>query len=489
MRIRRVGVGSSPRPFPGLALCLRGLAVLALIAGASGCSFTSPDAATGSQYVGIDGVAAPEAQRIAKEAYIYGYPMVATYQAIHAASIDAGNPHYKAPFNTLSHAMPDDAAAVAPSVDAPVSSAVLDLRAEPVVISVPAMEARRYFSVQLRDLYGFNFAYLGSRVSGHGAGRYLVIGPRWNGAEPKGFTKVIRAETELVSMTVRTQRFAASDQARFKRIQAGYQVQPLSAYQRKKPGPAPAPVAWIVPAPPAQMRSSLEFYNQLGFLLQFAPVQHGERTLRKRLDSLRIRPGAPVVTESMNPRLRQVMQEGMHDGQNDIDRHRVALAGKTDTLFGDRQSLRHDYLARATGAQVSLGGDNREESMATVLTTDAAGQPLDGAQAYTLRFAPRGLPPVNAFWSVTLYRMPGQQLAPNPIKRHVIDAEMLPTLKRDRDGGLTLRIQHQAPGKGGDANWLPAPAGPFMLTLRYYWPKPALLDGSWQPPQAQRVGL
>lgn len=489
MRIRRAGVGSSTGALPGLFLWLRGVAALALIASASGCSFTSPDAATGSQYVGIDGVTAPEAQRIAKEAYLYGYPMVANYQAIHAASIDTGNPHYKAPFNTISHAPLEDMSAMAPSVDAPVSSAVLDLRAEPVVISVPPMESRRYFSLRLRDLYGYNFAYLGSRAGGNGGGRYLVVGPRWNGAEAQGFTKVIRAETELVSMTARTQWFGAADLPHLKRIQSGYKVQPLSAHLRRTPAPAPAAVAWLAPPPPAQMRSSLEFYNQLGFVLQFAPVLHGERTLRKRLDSLRIRPDAPVVTDALNPRLRQVMREGMHDGQNDIDKHRVALAGKTDTLFGDRQTLRHDYLARATGAQVDLDGENRAEAMATVLTTDAAGQALDGAHSYTLRFAPNGLPPVNAFWSVTLYRMPGQQLAPNPVHRYAIDAALLPTLTRDRDGGLTLRIQHHAPGKGGQANWLPAPAGPFMLTLRYYWPQPALLDGAWQPPQAQRVGL
>ncbi|MFY3677481.1 DUF1214 domain-containing protein, partial [Achromobacter xylosoxidans] len=171
-----------------------------------------------------------------------------------------------------------------------------------------------------------------------------------------------------------------------------------------------------------------------------------------------------------------------------IDKHRVALAGRTDTLFGDRRTLRNDYLARATGAQVGLGTDSREESLSTVLATDMAGLPLDGTQAYTLRFAPRALPPVNAFWSVTLYRLPGQSVVANPIQRYVIDSTMLPALKRDRDGGLTLRIQHQAPAKGGQANWLPAPAGPFMLALRYYWPKPGLLDGSWQTPQVQRAG-
>ena len=483
MRVRLPGAG----PFP----YLRGMAALALAAGLAGCSFTSPDAATGSQYVGIDGVLAPEARRIAKEAYVYGYPMVASYQALYATSIDRASPQYRGPFNTIKHAAhavtPDDTAVAAPNVDTVSSFAVLDLRAEPVVVSVPPMEARRYFALQLTDLYSQNFAYIGSRATGNGGGKYLVAGPRWNGTAPKGIVNVIRAETELVNLVGRTQLFSTSDLANVKRIQAGYKVQALSAYLKKAPPVAPAAVQWIVPETSAQMRTSLEFYNQLAFLLQFAPVQPSEKMLRRRIDSLRIRPGDPVVTDALNPRLRQMMQEGMHDGQNDIDKRRVALAGKTDTLFGDRQTFKNDYLARATGAQVGLGGNSREESLAPVLEQDNAGQPLDGARAYTLRFAPRALPPVNAFWSVTLYRLPEQQLAANPIKRYAINASTLPALKRDRDGGLTLYLQHEAPGKGRDANWLPTPPGPFMLTLRYYWPKPALLDGTWQTPTVQRA--
>lgn len=474
MHIRPAGVGSTRY--------VRGLLVLTLCAGAAGCSFTSSDAATGAQYVGIDGVSAPEARRIAKEAYVYGYPMVASYQAMYAASIDRGNPQYRGPFNTLAHAEPSPD-------DAPQFSAVLDLRAEPVVISVPPMEARRYHALRLTDLYGFNFAYLGSRASGNGGGRYLVAGPRWNGAAPKDVATVIRAETELVSLGGRIQRFSSADQANVKRIAAGYRIQPLSAYLKRKAPPAPASVEWPAPESPAQMRTSLEFYNQLGFLLQFAPVAHSEKTLRKRLYSMRIRPDAPAVTDHSNPRLRQVMQEGMHDGQNEIDKRRLAADGKAGPLFGDRRTLGNDYLVRATGAQVGLGTDSREESITTVLATDAAGQALDGAQPYTLRFAPRALPPVNAFWSVTLQRPAGAAQAPQAARRTLVDSSMLPALRRDRDGGLTLHIQPQAPAKGGEANWLPAPAGPFTITLRYYWPKPALLDGSWQSPQPQRVGL
>ncbi|MNL37651.1 hypothetical protein D3C87_1598090 [compost metagenome] len=177
----------------------------------------------------------------------------------------------------------------------------------------------------------------------------------------------------------------------------------------------------------------------------------------------------------------------MHTAQNDIDKNRAALAGKTDGLFGSRAKLKNDYLARATGTQIGIGANSREEALYPVLEKDSRGQELDGRYAYTLRFAPRSLPPVNAFWSMTMYRLPEQLLASNPIDRYLINSPMLPSLKKDRDGGLTIYIQSQSPGKGKESNWLPAPPGPFMVTLRYYWPKPALLDGKWVTPEIQRV--
>jgi hypothetical protein len=235
------------------------------------------------------------------------------------------------------------------------------------------------------------------------------------------------------------------------------------------------------------MRTSLEFYNQLAFLLQFAPTHPTEKWLRERLGSIGIKPGQAYPVDQLDPRLRRALQEGMHTAQNDIDKNRTALAGKTDGLFGSRAKLKNDYLARATGTQIGIGANSREEALYPVLEKDSRGQELDGRYAYTLRFAPRSLPPVNAFWSMTMYRLPEQLLASNPIDRYLINSPMLPSLKKDRDGGLTIYIQSQSPGKGKESNWLPAPPGPFMVTLRYYWPKPALLDGKWVTPEIERV--
>ncbi|CAB3646345.1 DUF1254 domain-containing protein [Achromobacter pestifer] len=466
--------------------------ITALLAGGlAGCSFTSPDEATGSQSVGIQGVTAQQARSIAREAYLYGTPMVASYQTMYAFSIDQKNPQYKGPFNTVNNIArvfsPDDTALVTPNADTPYSFAVLDLRAEPVVISVPPMEKRRYFVLQLMDLYTYNFAYIGSRTTGNDGGRFLIAGPRWNGSVPKGITKVIKSETELVNMVGRTQLFNAADLENVKRIQARYKIQPLSAFTRRPAPPAPAAVDWIAPVPPGEMRTSLEFYNQLAFLLQFAPTHPTEKWLRERFASIGLKPGQPFNVDSRNPALRRALQEGMHTAQNDIDKNRTTLGGKTDTLFGDRNTLKNDYLSRATGAQIGIGANSRDEALYPVLEKDSRGQDLDGRYAYTLRFAPRSLPPVNAFWSVTMYRLPDQLLAPNPINRYLINSSMLPSLKKDADGGLTLYIQAQSPGTGKESNWLPAPEGPFMVTMRYYWPKPDMLNGKWVSPEIERV--
>jgi hypothetical protein len=132
-------------------------------------------------------------------------------------------------------------------------------------------------------------------------------------------------------------------------------------------------------------------------------------------------------------------------------------------------------------------GNSRQEAMYPVYAVDADGEKLDGANRYTLRFAQGQLPPVNAFWSLTMYEAPSILLVDNPLKRYLLNSTMLPQFKRDADGGLTFLIQHDSPGKALESNWLPAPAGPFIAFMRLYWPKEEALSGAWTPPPLQRV--
>lgn len=214
-----------------------------------------------------------EARVIAAEAYVYGYPMVDNYRIMHAYFVDRNNPECKAPFNQIRNIprvyTPDDKVIQTPNSDTPYSMLGMDLRAEPMVLTVPVIESGRYFSVQLIDLYTFNFAYLGSRTTGNNGGSFLVGGPGWKGAVPPGITKVIRSETEFLLAAHRTQLFHPGDLDNVKKVQAGYKTQTLSAFLGQ-PAPKAAPaIDFLEPLTPDQQRTSPEFFTILNFVLQF----------------------------------------------------------------------------------------------------------------------------------------------------------------------------------------------------------------------------
>ncbi|RSL16879.1 hypothetical protein EDE15_2405 [Edaphobacter aggregans] len=433
-----------------------------------------------------------EVRAIAKEAYIYGFPMVQAYLTMYAFSIDKSNSQYKGPFNApLSFARvftPEDTAFVTPNSDTPYTFLSLDLRAEPIVITIPPVEKNRYWVFQMMDLYTFNFDYIGMRTTGNKGGTFLVAGPLWKGTVPPGITKVLRPETEFINVVGRTQLFNAADLENVKKIQAKYKAQPLSAFWGKPAPPAAPAIDWIRPVPPREMRTSLYFFNVMNFLLQFCPTQHSETELRARFASIGIAPGKTIDFNSLSPEMTAGWVAGMANGQKEIDARRAASGGNISNFFGTRAFLHGDYVARATGAQMGIGANSKEEALYPLYEKDADGQALDGSKArYTLHFAKGLFPPVNAFWSLTLYNLPQQLLVKNPINRYLINSPMMPDLKLDSDGGLTMYIQADSPGKDREANWLPAPKAPFMLAMRYYLPKQELLDGSWKSPQVQRV--
>lgn len=433
-----------------------------------------------------------DARAIARDAYVYGVPMVDQYRQIHAYNIDRRNPLYRAPFNTLINFdrvfTPDDTAVVTPNADTPYTLANLDLRREPLVLTIPKSDPKRYFVFQLIDLYTFNFDYLGSRATGTEGGTYLIAGPDWDGPTPPGIDKVIRAETQLVVLAGRTQLFGPDDMANVAQVQAGYRLQPLSAFAGTPTPPPARKVDWIPSLPPDQARTSPEFFNQLAFLLQFAPVHPSEKHLRDRFARIGVVPGGRLDLAALSPDQRQALVDGMAEGQKQIDSRRAAVTGRTDQLFGTREELNNDYIARATAAQIGLGGNSRVEAIYRSYEMDDHDELLDGSKrAYVFRFAKDRLPPVNAFWSLTAYTMPEQLLVRNPLNRYVINSAMLPQLKTDADGGITIHIQKDSPGPEREANWLPAPDGRFMLVARYYWPKDALLEYEWSSPKVERV--
>ena len=183
--------------------------------------------------------------------------------------------------------------------------------------------------------------------------------------------------------------------------------------------------------------------------------------------------------------MQAAFEQGMGDAWAEMGALQKQIEAKQVTsgeLFGTRAYLKNNYLYRMAGAVLGIFGNSKLEAMYPVYAVDGDGQKLDGAHRYTLRFAAGQLPPVHAFWSLTMYEMPTSLLVANPINRYLINSPMLPELKRDADGGVTLYVQNKSPGKAKKTNWLPAPSGPFMMVLRLYWPEEAALNGAWTAP-------
>lgn len=436
-----------------------------------------------------------EARAIAREATIYGFPLVDNYRIQYSYFVDRGGPEYKGPWNTLVNTArvytPDDKAIQTPNSDTPYSFVGADLRAEPLVFTVPAVEKDRYYSLQFIDLYTFDFAYVGSRATGNGAGSYMLAGPNWRGETPPGIKSVIRSETEFAFVIFRTQLFNAADIDNVKKVQAGYKVQTLSQFLGQ-PAPQAAPsVDFIKPLSTAEERTSPEFFNILNFVLQFAPTDPSETELMARFAKLGIGPHVTFDANALSPELRKAVEQGMADAWAEFKEYKQTQfdTGKRTSSdgFGTRAYLNNDYMVRLAAAVLGIYGNSKDEAIYPAYFIDSGNQPLVGTNRYELRFAPGQLPPVNAFWSLTLYELPQSLLYANPLNRYLINSPMLPDLKRDADGGITLYLQHDSPGKDKDANWLPAPSGPFLAAMRLYWPKQEALDGQWKAPPLRKM--
>lgn len=439
-------------------------------------------------------VTAAQIREIAKQAYVYGYPMVDNYRIQYAYFQDKQGSQFRAPWNVMHSvatvATPADTAVQTPNSDTPYSTLGADLRAEPLVLTVPEIEANRYYSVQFIDAYTYNMGYLGSRTTGNKAGKYLLAGPSWNGETPAGIDKVLKSDTDFVLALYRTQLFGPDDIDNVKAIQAGYKVEPLSKFEGKAAPAAPANVDFVVPQTPDEQRKSTEFFNTLNFVLQYVPGLDSEKELRAKFDSIGLGIGKKFDISALPADQQQAFQDGITDAWTEYD----ALQTKVDKgevtaaqMFGDRQTMGTNYLYRMAGAINGIYGNDAAEAMYPIFRLDAAGAPLTGANKYVYRFAPGQLPPVKGFWSITMYRMPQSLLAANPINRYLINSPMLPDLKPDADGGYTFYVQKESPGADKESNWLPAPDGPFVLIERLYWPDEAAVDGTWKAPLPQKV--
>jgi hypothetical protein len=424
---------------------------------------------------------------IAQEAFIYGYPMVDLYSILYKYVADPASPEYKAPLNRLYNtrrvATAEDRAIVAPNCDTPYSYAWLDLRAEPVVISIPPFAPDRYVSLMLSDLYTYIFGYVTPRTNGNAGGDFLIAGPAWAGSAPAGIKGVYQAPTQLALAFFRTQLFGAGDLPAVRDIQDQFRVQPLSAYLGAPPPPPAPALAWIEPLDVRKAPTSLRFFAVLSWMLRYMPELADEHDARAELAALL----GTVAAQAASPdaTTHAAVVEGMQAGQQALG----AALGKVKSsgeLFGSREFLGHNYLSRAVGAMVGILGNSAEEYLGIGYAGDADGQPFDGSREYRIKFTPATMPPVRAFWSITVYDAT-MLLYANPLDRYVINAPMVDGLLKDADGGFTLYAQHTSPGAGKETNWLPTPGGKFNLTFRAYQPEQAILDFIYHAPPVVKV--
>jgi hypothetical protein len=294
----------------------------------------------------------------------------------------------------------------------------------------------------------------------------------------------------------RTQLFDPGDLDGVKKVQAGYKVQTLSAYLNQQPQP-PAPVINFPKFDKELMKT--HFFDYLDFALQFAPAQANETDIRAQLARIGIGPGRTFNFKDASLEDRLEVAWGMKEGERKVD-EAVTNAGRAingwrvSSLPGDSAHYNGDWLKRAAAAKAGIYGNDAAEATYPLTRIDSEGQTLDGSQHnYTLTFPKGQLPPVNAFWSLTMYDGKTQLLIENPLNRYLVNSPMIPDMKTNADRSLTLYIQNKSPGTDKEANWLPAPNGPIYLVMRLYWPKtepPSILpagEGTWQPPGVRRV--
>jgi hypothetical protein len=453
---------------------------------------------------GPDVITAEEAEATAREAYVFGFPMVMNYKTMWNYVLDKDGPEYKGPFNMLSCEArlltPDDKTVVTPNADTPYCNAWMDLRAEPMVLSVPKTEADRFYHFQLIDLYTHNFAYVGTLTTGNDAGKILLAGPGWEGEVPDGITKVIRSETPFIFNITRTQVFGPEDMVNVKKIQADYDLKPLSAFLGTDP-PAAAPE---VDFPKWEEGAQFDerFFAYLDFMMGLlGSPGEGEQELWDKLARLGIGSGSDFTFDALPEETQEAMKAGVKEGFGEIEafiEKHVNDPLASGKILGTREflteSARKNFgldrpdLPRAAAAHQGLYGNSAAEAIYPTYFTDSDKEPLDASkQSYTLTFEKDALPPVKAFWSVSMYDGKTQLFIENSLDRYLLNSSSLEDYVRGEDGSLVLHISKDSPGKDLEPNWLPAPDGPFYLVMRLYGPEEAALEGRWSPPGVKKA--
>ncbi len=447
---------------------------------------------------------AASAQQLAVEAFLYGYPLISDLTAVYGFVAQGLEQLPASPFNTFSHATnlarPEEAF-VSINNDTIYSISQLDLGAGPLVLHVPDT-AGRYYVLQFIDAWTNNFAYVGRRATGTREGDYLITPPGWYGETPEGMTR-ISAPTGVVTIVGRFACQGAEDIPAIKALQSQLTVRPL---QVSDAGVGSTSKRAGAPQPDARVPEDLRFWEQMRVWMHVFPPSQPEQAYQQRFAALGlladsspyVNPSTPLADalraglQAGEQRLEQMIKEGSatktgwaimpHAFDYNLDFFEIGTINSPEWKITDREQA---HRMRAMAAREGLWGNHGYEATYARISQDATGQQLNGAHCYRITFTE--LPPVEAFWSLTMYDVPNYYLVANPIDRYSI-GDRTPGLRYDDNGALTLWLQHDQPDDEAQrANWLPAPAGDFRPLLRLYQPGQAILDGSYVLPPIERV--
>jgi hypothetical protein len=438
---------------------------------------------------------APEAAHaIGVDAYLYFYPLVTMdITRKQSVNVEPGQELAKGPMNIFvnvpAYPPADFKVVVRTNFDTLYSLVWLDLTKEAQVVSAPDTDGRFYLLPML-DMWSDVFASPGWRTTGTKAGNFLVTPPDWSGAVPEGFTR-LAAPTPYIWVIGRTRTDGAADYPVVHKIQAGYKVTPLSRW-----GKTPEPVTVTIDpnvdmkTPPKTQVDTMpadKYFTYAAELLKLHPPHSTDQPIIAQMKRIGIEPGKSFDFAKLDPAIKEALESVPEEAQR-LMTWKVATIARvvngwsmnTDTMgvYGNY------YLKRAMIAQLGLGANLPEDAIYPLNLFDDTGKPLDGANKYTLHFDKGATPPVNAFWSITLYDGEGFQVA-NVLNRFAVSSYM--PFKTNADGSLDLYFQNESPGKGKESNWLPAPKGAFNLCMRLYGPKTEALTGKWNPPPVVRV--
>lgn len=418
------------------------------------------------------------ARGLAKVAYIFTYPLVMNYRTMFMQAIDGEKAMGK--WLHLGLSSPADTDIVTPNNDTPYSYAWVDLRTEPWVLTMPMIEKERFYTSQWDDYWGYVLDNPGSVNDGNDGVSVLLASPSWKGPLPNGVARVIQGETNFLGTLTRTQIIGGQeDLQKVKKIQESYKLEPLSSFAgTPAPNPAPA-ITW--PKWSEGDETKEVYWTYVSFLLPFVTPNPDDQAMHEALAKLGIQSGSTWDPAALEPAVREAMQQGLEDGRAEMKK---LSEGGIDAakFFGTRKRVGTNYMDRALGVYMGIFGNVKEVSVYLSMPADADGTPLDGGKStYTLTFTREQMPPVDYFWSITMYKLPQRLLVDNSIDRYSIGSSTA-GLKTTEDGSLVIYVGKESPGNAMESNWLPAPDGPFWTVMRCYGPSQSIVDGTYKRP-------